>query len=272
MSRTAIQNALRRSVANAYHMMHEWRTVDWMGRSPWHAPAQFYTDKMQQHLFRILALILVVITNSAANSQCSTLLNNSNSSVLDFEDCGILLKAFEEALVDQYSNLFWLDQVFNPPSQISPSIVKVSYTINLTIHDDADSDCSLKLMNWTDKTAVLGWTSKSLYKNFDRTFINQVPLQVPYLVLTLLETFSKLKYEPYVNDFLWAGGEKRMPEVDLTLNKFNIRNLSVNLTEYQPFNYQYIYTLHDCPSDKIVSCALKELNQWVSGYYLVLDG
>ena len=73
-------------------------------------------------------------------------------------------------------------------------------------------------------------------------------------------------------DLTDTDGEKRMPEVDLTLNKFNIRNLSVNLTEYQPFNYQYIYTLHDCPSDKIVSCALKELNQWVSGYYLVLDG
>ena len=130
---------------------------------------------MQLHPFCIFALISIVITNSV-NSQCSTLLNNSKSSVLDFEDCGKLGKVFESTLLYQF---FQLDRVFNPPSKIYPLIVKVYYSIDLTMHDP-DSGCSK--FNWpnTTEVLVLHWTSKSLYKNFGSTVINQIPLQAPY--------------------------------------------------------------------------------------------
>ena len=190
--------------------------------------------------------------------------NNSKSSVLDFEDCGKLGKVFESALLYQYNNLFQLDRVFNPPSKIYPLIVKVNYSIDLTMHDP-DSGCSK--FNWpnTTEVLVLHWTSKSLYKNFGSTVINQIPLQAPYLVLYYLEHFSNLESEPYVDDFLWAGEEARIPEVNLNLSKIdiNIQNLNENIRGYQHM-YHHTLGLSRCPSDKIVRCALEELNQWVS--------
>ena len=126
--------------------------------------------------------------------------------------------------------------------------------MNLTIHG-----CNL---NWTNKNHTLGWSSNSLYKHFDSAIINHIPLQVPYLVLNVLEQKSKLDDEPYVDDFLWAGGLQKMPEVNLSLNVY-IQNLTFNSTEYRPWSDYFYYTLSDCPSDKIVISALEELNQWV---------
>ena len=77
-----------------------------------------------------------------------------------------------------------------------------------------------------------------------------------------MEQKSKLDDEPYVDDFLWAGGLQKMPEVDLSLNVY-IQNLTFNSTEYRPWSDYFYYTLSDCPSDKIVISALEELNQWV---------
>ena len=85
--------------------------------------------KMQQRLFTILVLTMVFFAKSA-KSRCSTLKRHER----DFEDCWILFKEFQYGLVDQYnSNLFQLDQVFNPLSRIVPTIVKVKYRMNLTL-------------------------------------------------------------------------------------------------------------------------------------------
>ena len=56
-----------------------------------------------------------------------------------------------------------------------------------------------------------------------------------------------------MDDFLWAGGQGNMPEVNLTLD-FYIQSLTFNLTEYWQWSYFYYhnYSLSECPSDKIV--------------------
>ena len=105
-----------------------------------------------------------------------------------------------------------------------------------------------------------------MYNNFDGDKINQIPLQLPYLVLHLLECHSGLEKQPYVDDFLWAGGQRKLPEVYLTLD-VSMQSLNVTLLEYDNFNYslsRYNQSLSKCPSNETIKNALVELNQWVS--------
>ena len=203
---------------------------------------------------QLLVVVLLISFASSAISLCSTLTNTCNDENETFSDCLTLFQIFQENLVKQRNNLYNLSQILFPTSRIPPVIVNVSYNVQM-------ETCEI------NQTQVLGWTSKSLYNNFDGEIINQIPLQVPYLVLHLLECWSGLENQPYVDDFLWAGGWRKLPEVYLTL-KVNILSLNVSLYEYDNFN-NLSWSLHNssltkCPSHETINHALEELNQWVS--------
>ena len=202
---------------------------------------------------QLLVVVLLISYVSSANSQCSTFSKNTTYDDCESFDCWILFRKFQDSFVKQSNNLYNLSQIFFPASRISPLIVSVSYNVQLDICDD-----------WINQTRVLGWTSKSLYNNFDGDKINQIPLQVPYLVLHLLEHLSGLENQPYVDNFLWAGGWRKLPEVYLTL-KVSMQNLTVTLHEYDGFNWsRHNWSLCKCPSDETIDYALEDLNQWVS--------
>ena len=209
--------------------------------------------KMRNQL--VLVVVLLISFASSANSQCSTLLKNTRYDKNEtFRDCLILFRKFQQNFVEQSNNLYNLSQVLFPTSRIPPVIVSVSYNVHI---------CGICMINLIQG---LGWTSKSLYNNFDGEIINQIPLQVPYLVLHLLERLSRLKNQPYVDDFLWAGGRRKLPVVYLTLN-VSIQSLNVTLFDYNNFNYplrRHNQTLSKCPSNETIKHALGELNQWVS--------
>ena len=203
----------------------------------------------------LVALVLLISFTSSANSLCSTLLKNTRYDKNEVSDCWILFQKFQEDLVEQSENLYNLSQILFPTSRIPPVIVSVSYNVHI---------CGCYMLNHTQG---LGWTSKSLYNNFDGEIINQIPLQVPYLVLHLLECLSGLEDQPYVDDFLWAGGQRKLPEVHLTLNVSILQNLTVTLLKYNNFNSSlssYNQSLSKCPSNETIKHALEELNQWVS--------
>ena len=201
---------------------------------------------------QLLVVVLLISYASSADSQCSTFSKNTTYNKSELFDCWILFRKFQDNFVKQSYNLYNLSQIFFPASRISPLIVSVSYNVQLDICD------------WINHTKVLGWTSKSLYSNFDGEKINKIPLQVPYLVLHLLECLSELENQPYVDDFLWAGGWRKLPEVHLTLN-VSMQNLTVTLHEYDGFNWsRHNWSLSKCPSDETINHALEELNQWVS--------
>lgn len=133
-----------------------------------------------------------------------------------------------------------LDLVFNQPSRITPTIVKVNYRYSIAGVDDCKLNCT------ENCEEVLGWTSQSLYKHFHCTVINQLRFQLPFLILEALEDHIFAE-EPVVQDYLWVGGDRiSLPEVFLTLNV----TFSSNLNE--------------CPSDDDIKNSLGELNHWVS--------
>ena len=203
-----------------------------------------------------LLIVLLITFVSSTNSQCSKFVENTRN----YNNCWILFRKFRESFVEQHNNnLYKLNQIFFPTSRIPPQIVKVNYSIQLVMEYECD------LSFWRNQTRAFGWTSKSLYNNFDGDSINQIPLQVPYLVLHLLECKSGLENQPYVDNFLWAGGQRKLPEVNLTLDVYML-SLNVSLYAYEEFtNFSWTYwPMHECPSNETINCALVELNQWVS--------
>ena len=156
------------------------------------------------------------------------------------DNCLTLFEAFQDAIFRQHDNLFRLDLVFNPPSGISPALVRAVYNIKLTGIDNCTKDLN--------QTVVLGWTSQSLYRYFHAAVINQVRLQLPYVILEILEKHG-LEEEPFVDDYLWIGSDKlKLPEVHLSIN--------VNFSDG-------LYTLSECPSKENVQKALGEITHWV---------
>lgn len=158
--------------------------------------------------------------------------------------CLTLWSAFRDSLVNQQENLMRLDLVFNQPSRITPTIVKVHYNYSIADVDGCNVNSSGEV--------VLGWTSQSLYKHFHCTVINQLRFQLPFLILEALEDYIFAE-EPVVDDYLWVGDDHiSLPEVFLTLN------------------VTFPSNLNECPSDDDIKNSLGELNHWVSDYSSVL--
>ena len=159
-------------------------------------------------------------------------------------NCLTLWMAFQDSLLSQRSNLLRLDLMFNQPSRITPTVVKVIYNYSIAGLDDCSSTCTN-----SNCSVVLGWTAQALYRYFHVSVINQLRFQLPFLIINSLEG-SHLREEPDVDDYLWVGDNQTLlPELYLTLD-----------ITFTPENN----TLDGCPSNEDIINALGELNHWVS--------
>ena len=167
------------------------------------------------------------------------------------ENCLTLWTAFQNSLLIQHNNALRIDLMFNQPSRITPTVVKVIYNYSITGLDDCNSTCTN-----SSCSTVLGWTAQALYRYFHVSIINQLRFQLPFLIINSLEG-SDIREEPDVDDFLWVGDNQTiLPELYLTLD-----------ITFTPENN----TLDGCPSNEDITNALGELNHWVSSMHTVHD-
>ena len=165
------------------------------------------------------------------------------------KNCLTLWTAFQNSLLSQHNNLLRIDLMFNQPSQLTPTVVKVIFNYSIAGLDDCNSTCVD-----SNCSVVLGWTAKSLYIYFHASLINQLQFQAPFLIIKSLEG-SELREEPDVDDYLWVGYDQTsLPELYLTLD-----------VTFTPENN----TLNGCPSNEDITNALGELNHWVSTMHTV---
>ena len=198
---------------------------------------------MPYHRVALFAVALYMLAGFAYCSRCDISQPGQN--------CLTLWMAFQDSLVSQRSNLLRLDLMFNQPSRLTPTVVKVIYNYSITGLDDCNSTCVD-----SNCSVVLGWTTKSLYIYFHVSMINKLQFQLPFLIIKYFEG-SELREEPDVDDFLWVGdNQTSLPELYLTLDvTFPLENS----------------TLNGCPSNEDITNALGELNHWVSSMHTVHD-
>ena len=163
------------------------------------------------------------------------------------ENCLTLWTAFQNSLLSHHNNLLRIDLMFNQPSRITPTVVKVIYNYSITGLDDCNSICTT-----SNCSVVFGWTAQALYRYFHVSVINQLRFQLPFLIIKSLEG-SDIREEPDVDDYLWVGdNETSLPELYLTLD-----------VTFTPENN----TLDGCPSNEDITNALGELNHLVSSMH-----
>ena len=134
--------------------------------------------------------------------------------------------------------------MFNQPSRVTPTTVKVFYNYTINGLDECNLSCT------NNCSTVLGWTSQSLYRYFHSSVINQLRFQLPFLIIALMEKHN-LREEPDVEDFLWVG-DSSLPELYIKLN----------ITFSPEYN-----TLTGCQSDKDVLNGLGELTHSVNNIH-----
>ena len=220
---------------------------------------------MLRHRVALFAVALYMLAGFAYCPRCDISQPGQN--------CLTLWTAFQDSLLNQRSNLLRLDLMFNQPSGLTPTVVKVIYNYSIAGLDDCNSTCVD-----SNCSVVLGWTAKSFYIYFHVSMINQLQFQLPFLIIKLFEGseqlpfhvckwlpqcvyfllqcehLGKLREEPDVDDYLWIGDNKTsLPELYLTLN-----------VTFIPENNN---TLDGCPSNEDITNALGELNHWVSSMH-----
>ena len=185
-----------------------------------------------------LFLVICAIT-SGVQSQCEFSEQHQN--------CAQLFRKLQRALFDNKDNLFMLQSVFYPGTQIQPVLVKFVYKLNI-------SSCQgPRACTFNQPTAcgnngsyTFGWTIRGIYKIFHPSIINQLRIQLPFWLLQVSERLHNLTVEFDVEAFLWDGG-RELKSVDLSLNL----DLSNDDCE-------------SCGSNNLLEQALGELTQWVS--------
>ena len=182
-----------------------------------------------------LVLIILAITNNV-QSQCKFGEQHQN--------CAQLFRKLQRALFDNKDNLFVLQSVFYPGTQITPVLVKFVYKLNTS---SSCNDCifSQPAVCGNNGSYTFGWTNRGVYKIFHPVIINQLRIQLPFWLLQLSENFYNLTDEYDVEAFLWDGKEE-----------LKSVNLSLNLD----------FCNGDCEynSSNLLEQALGELTQWVS--------
>ena len=187
----------------------------------------------------LFAVALFMLTGLTYCSRCDV----SNPK----QNCLTLWTAFQKNLLNQHNNALRIDLMFNQPSRITPTVVKVIYNYSIAGLDDCNSSCTN-----SSCSKVLGWTEQALYRYFHVSVINQLRFQLPFLIISSLKG-GELGQEPDVDDYLWVGdNQTSLPELYLTLD-----------ISFSPENN----TLDGCPSNEDITNALGELNHWVSSMH-----
>ena len=193
---------------------------------------------------RLGSLLITSIIVSCAQSQC-------NISEPYQQDCATLFKIFRSALYNtsERDNIFLLQSVFYPYTQISPVLLKVTYKLNMTSSIDMSyqtESCpgSNESVCFQDGIYTFGWTSRDIYLIFHPVIINHLRFQQPFWLLQISESLPYLSNNFDIESLLWDG-TKSLSSLDLVLD--------VDLTRFGCY-----------PTTQLIEQALGELNQWVS--------
>ena len=184
-----------------------------------------------------LLLVIFAIT-SGVQSQCEFSEQNQN--------CAQLFRKLQGALFDNKDNLFVLQSVFYPGTQIQPVLVKFVYKLNTSSCQESRA-CTFNqpTVCGNNGSYTFGWTIRGIYKIFHPSIINQLRIQLPFWLLEVSESLHDLTEEYDVEAFLWDGRK------DL-----NSVNLSLSL--------DFSNSDCECSSSNLLEEALGELTQWVS--------
>ena len=192
---------------------------------------------------KLASLLTFSIIVSCAQSQC-------NTSEPYLQDCAALFKIFRSALFNtsESDNIFLLQSVFYPSTQVSPVLVKVTYKLNITTTPHQLKSCPgpESTFCFSDGIYTFGWTSQEIYRVFHPVIINHLRFQLPFWLLQLSENIHSLT-EYYDLDVLLWDGTQSLSSLDLTLN--------VDFTAHNFGCY---------PKTPLIEEALGELTQWVS--------
>ena len=185
-----------------------------------------------------LLLVIFAIT-SDVQSQCEISEQNQN--------CAQLFRKLQGALFDNKDNLFVLQSVFYPGTQIQPVLVKFVYKLNTSSCQESRA-CTFNqpTVCGNNGSYTFGWTIRGIYKIFHPSIINQLRIQLPFWLLQVSERLHNLTVEFDVEAFLWDGG-RELKSVDLSLN------LDFSNDDCE-----------SCSSNNLLEQALGELTQWVS--------
>ena len=190
----------------------------------------------------LMYTLLVLVMMSCVQPQCD--INEPQ------QDCITLFNHFQQALVkpSRHNNLFRLQAAFYPPSRLTPTLLNVTYNLNVTCTGFEES-CII--CNQTKGPYIMGWTPRGLYQYFHPAVINLLRFQLPFSILQLTQTALAENLD--VDAFLWDG-----TSVNDTLPSVNI-SLDVMLS-LENFT-------SSCPDADTVQKALVEVNQWVCFAY-----
>ena len=184
-----------------------------------------------------LLLVIFAIT-SGVRSQCEFSEPHQN--------CAQLFRKLQKALYDNKDNLFVLQSVFYPGTQITPVLVKIVYKLNTSSSCQRSRACTFNQPTVCGNNGSLytfGWTIRGIYRIFHPSVINQLRIQLPFW---LLEVSESVDYD--VEAFLWDGRKD--------LNSVNL-SLSLDFSNGEC----------ECSSSgNLLEEALGELTQWVSAF------
>ena len=185
-----------------------------------------------------LLLVICAIT-CGVQSQCEFSEQQQN--------CAQLFRKLQRALFDNKDNLFVLQSVFYPGTQIIPVLVKIVYKLSTSFCQGTRA-CTFNqpTVCGNNGSYTFGWTIRGIYKIFHPSIINQLRIQLPFWLLQVSERLHKLTVEFDVEAFLWDGG-RELKSVNLSLNL----DLSNGDCE-------------SCSSNHLLEQAFGELTQWVS--------
>ena len=195
---------------------------------------------MSDKLAAFLLTVLIIV--SCAQSQCDT-------SEPYLQDCAALFKIFRSALFNttESDNIFLLQSVFYPSTQVSPVLVKVTYKLNIHESNQLKSCPGPKsTICLNDGIYTFGWTSQEIYRIFHPVIVNHLRFQLPFWLLQISEKIHSLTEYYDLEVLLWDGTQS-LSSLDLALY--------VDLTAHN----------FSCsPKTELIGQALGELNQWVS--------
>ena len=215
----------------------------------------------------LLVLLLFIIHTGSSISNSSTDCNCNDPNALNAQTCDTLFKTFEDALLNNGSNLYKLRKLFLTSP---PELVHVTYFLEFNSSGDScgelsnggtGSACLMEqpfclmgacgnstYFNRTTGTVPLqyGWTRIGVYTLIHPALLNLLQIQLPFAIMRL-----------HVNDtsFLW-NGQNELPSINLHLSistndmcipsDSQMDGVMKSLTSLVKVQYNYSYRHNTC--------------------------
>ena len=127
-----------------------------------------------------------------------------------------LFKLFERSVTSNDGNVYRIRNVLFPPPAVLPELAKIKYRLNFVGSDNStkpDCPCEIDSANLVNISApephILGWTTVAFYTYIHPAMLNQLQLQLPFMLM-----------RRGTNDqvpFLWDGCNE-LPSITIDLS------------------------------------------------------